>query len=145
VDVYLDMAKNRKLGTDSRFDWSSTVSNPAGDHRRDFTFHVSTSPDARRKFLVSVSNEAPGNPSRGDSLTISKSGPVQVQAHLRNCNGVLSVDMRVIEARGKVLHKWTLSDHSDEIGAKVGGNRYSRLANNEIAKLRIDKVKRVNR
>jgi hypothetical protein len=146
VDIYLDMSTNRWLGTDRRFDWSSAINNTDGNHRRDFIFHVGTNPDATGTFRVSVSNNAPGNPSGGDRpLTISKSGWYKFKQTFRERNGALVVDMRVVNPNGKVLRKWTLSDPSDIIGSTVGGNRYVWLVNNDFAKLRIDDLKRVNR
>ena len=48
--------------------------------------------------------------------------------------------MRVIDADGKVLQKWTLSDPSDIVGSTVGGNRYGWLVTNDFATLPLDNV-----
>jgi len=146
VDIYLDMSKNQVLGTYRRFDWSSAISDTAGNHRRDFIFHVGTNPNDTGNFIVGVSNNAPGWPAGSNvKLWISKSGWYTFKHTFRERpDGTLAVDMRVLDSNGKVLKKWTRKDASDVIGSTVGGNRYVWLVNNDF-KLRFDNLKKRNR
>lgn len=147
VDIYLDMSKNKALGTDRRFDWSSAISSPDGSHRRDYIFHVGTNPNDPGTYIVTVSNNAPGNPSAGKvKLWISKSGWYTFKHTFReNRSGQLVVDMRVLDSNGKVLKKWTRKNPADVIGETVGGNRYVWLVNNDFNKLRFDNLEKRNR
>ena len=147
VDIYLDMSKNQVLGTDRRFDWSSAINGPDGNHRRDFIFHVGTNPNDTGNFIVSVSNNAPGNPAAGKvKLWISRSGWYTFKHTFREDRfGQLAVDMRVIDSNGKVLKKWTRKNPTDVIGETVGGNRYVWLVNNDFYKLRLDNLIKRNR
>ena len=150
IDVYLDMAQ--ATGTnDLRFDWSSAISNtstaPGGDHDRDFIFSVGTDPSTANQFVMSASNNAPGNP--GDPgrspITVSTSGWYTFQHTFRdNGAGVLAVDMTVRPLGGAVLHTWTLSDSSDVIGTTVGGNRYGWLVYTDFPTLALDNITRAS-
>ena len=147
VDIYLDTSKNQVPGTDRRFDWSSAINGPDGNHRRDFIFHVGTNPNDTGNFIVTVSNNAPGNPAAGKvKLWISESGWYTFKHTFReNRSGQLVVDMRVIDSNGKVLKKWSRSNPTDVIGETVGGNRYVWLVNNDFYKLRFDNLVKRNR
>ena len=84
IDIYLAMSKNPAVGTDLRFDWSSAINDTSGAHRRDFIFHVGTNPAASREFVVSVSNNAPGDSANGHRpLTILDERLVHLQAQLQ--------------------------------------------------------------
>ncbi len=137
VDVYLDTAKSL-VGEDIRFDYTSAISTPAGGHRRDFIFNAGT--NGSGGFVVSASNNAPGNPAGGLSpLTISQSGWYTFKhSFYDNGFGVLAVDMSVVDADDNVLQTWTRSDPSDVIGTTVGGNRYGWFATNGFNFLAID-------
>jgi hypothetical protein len=145
VDIYLDMSK--ATGGDVRFDWDSASSNSTGGYGRDFIFSVGTKPSVPGSFVVSASNNAPGNPSGGVApVTISKSGWYTFKHTFRNDGGMLAVDMRVLDAKGVELAKWTRSDPSDIIGgtnATVGGNRYGWLVYNDFQTLALDNITRV--
>lgn len=138
VDIYLDTAKS-PTGADLRFDFSSAISNPDGDHRRDFIFSVGT--DGNGGWVMSASNNAPGwpaNPDR-DTFTITQTGWYTFKhSFYDDGTSVLAVDMSVLDAAGNVLHTWTLSDPSDVIGSTVGGNRYGWFVNSAFDFLAID-------
>ena len=69
---------------DVQFDWDSAISNSSGEYRRDFIFNVGTKPSVPGSFVVSASNNSPGNPSGGaDPLTISKSGWYTFKHHVQ--------------------------------------------------------------
>lgn len=141
LDIYLDMSKNPTVGTDVRFDYTSAISEPSGNHRRDFIFNVGTDPSVAGQFVMSASNNAPGwpsNPGR-DPFTIGQSGWYTFRHTFQNNgSGVLQVVMDVLDHSGNVLHSWTLSDPSDVIGTTVGGNRYSWFASDGFPYLAID-------
>jgi hypothetical protein len=142
VDVYLDMAEAD--GTDKRFDFSSAINQPSGDHRRDFIFAVGTVPE-ENYWAVSVSNNAPGwpnNPGR-DPLTIDESGWYTFRSTFENDgSGVLQVTMEVLDSDGNSLASWVLSDPSDTIGTAVGGNRYGWFVTNDFDGLAIDNAEK---
>jgi hypothetical protein len=149
IDVYLDMSQATGAN-DLRFDWSSAISNTStvvgGAHRRDFIFSVGTDPTTANQFVMSASNNAPGNPGDPgrDPLTISTSGWYTFQHTFRdNGAGVLAVDMTVRPLGGAVLHTWTLSDPSDIIGTTVGGNRYGWLVYTDFPTLALDNITRI--
>lgn len=127
VAVYLDM--DEADGSDKRFDFSSAINNPSGDHRRDFIFHLGTVPGstASGEWAVSASNNAPGwplNPNK-EHIIIDESGWYTLRhTFTDNGSGILTVDLDVLDESGIVLGTWTLSDDSDVIGTTVGGNRY---------------------
>lgn len=145
IDVYLDM--NAGYANDTRFDWSSAISAPSGDHRRDFIFNGGfynddTGPGAGvDRFVFSASNNAPGwpkNPGR-DPIAITTTGWYTLQHHFYdNGAGVLAVDLSILDANGNLVHTWTLSDPTDIIGDTVGGNRYGWFAYNYFPFLAID-------
>ena len=60
----------------------------------------------------------------------------------KNVDGALSVDMRVLDAKGVELAKWTRSDPSDTI-ATVGGNRYGWLVYSDFETLALDNITKV--
>jgi hypothetical protein len=142
ADIYLDTSQS-PLGADLRFDWSSAISDPSGNHRRDFIFNVGT--NGIGGFVMSASNNAPGwpaDPTR-NPITISTSGWYTFQHHFYdNGSGVLAADLTV-RALGSptVLGTWTLSDPTDIIGTTVGGNRYGWLVDNAMP-LALDNVTR---
>ncbi len=127
VDIYLDMALAD--GSDKRFDFSSAINQPNGNHRRDFIFHVGTVPGAgvTNQWAVSASNNAPGwplNPAR-NPIVISESGWYTFEHTFQdNGSGVLEVVLKVKDSAGNIEGSWILSDASDIIGVTVGGNRY---------------------
>jgi hypothetical protein len=143
MDVYLDMSI--ATGTnDLRFDWSSAINQPNGDHRRDFIFSVGTDPTTAGQFIMSASNNAPGWPSDPgrDPFTINTTGWYTLQHRFYDSGGVLAVDMKVLDSVGTVLHTWTLSDPTDIIGTTVGGNRYGWLVDTDFSSLALDNITR---
>ncbi|MGN6134192.1 MAG: hypothetical protein ACTHOU_06795 [Aureliella sp.] len=157
IDIYLDV--NAGLANDTRFDFSSAINTPAGNHRRDFVFNAgfydgndSTGPGANSKrFVVSASNSAgrensyPKNPGR-DPIAIDESGWYTFEhAFSQDVDGVLVVDLSITAANGDLVGSWTLSDASDVIGVTVGGNRYGWFASNELgSKLAFDNAQKLS-
>jgi hypothetical protein len=148
LDVYLDPGAG--AANDTRFDWTSAVNDPNGNHRRDFVFNGgfyddATGPGAgQSRFVFSASNNAgransfPKNPGR-DPIAITDAGWYTFQHDFRdNGSGVLAVDLSIRDANGTVLKTWTLSDPTDVIGTTVGGNRYGWFAQNEFDFLAMD-------
>jgi hypothetical protein len=154
LDIYLNV--NGGFENDTRFDWSSAISTPDGGFRRDFVFNAGFYNDdsglgaGTNRFVVSASNNAgradsyPKNPGR-DPIAITTTGWYTFQHHFYDGgNGVLDVDLSIIDPNGNILHTWTLSDPSDIIGSTVGGNRYGWFASNEFPFLAIDNSYRVD-
>ncbi|HEU0292705.1 MAG TPA: PKD domain-containing protein [Anaerolineales bacterium] len=143
--VYLNM--NAGYANDTRFDWSSAINGPSGEHRRDFVFtggfyNDATGPGAgQHRFVFSASNNTPGwpkNPDR-DPFAVTTTGWYTLQHYFYDSGvGVLAVDMTILDAAGNELHRWTISDPTDVIGTTVGGNRYGWLVTNGFPFLAID-------
>jgi hypothetical protein len=149
IDVYLDVAAAN--ANDTRFEWSSAINQPDGNHRRDFVFNAGFYNDSDAtgtgpRFVISASNNAtrssayPKNPGR-DPYAITTTGWYTFEHHFSNPGGgVLQVAMRVTTLAGAPLHTWTLSDATDIIGTTVGGHRYGWLVIQEFPVLAIDNV-----
>jgi hypothetical protein len=156
VDIYLDISPpygalltTAPYANDTRFDWSSAVSTPQCDHRRDFVFNAGFYTDmdttgAGPRFVISASNNAtrsgafPKNPGRMP-YTINVEGWYTFEHRFRdNGFGVLAVDLTIKNAVGVPLMTWTLSDPSDVIGSTVGGNRYGWFVIDEFPFLAFD-------
>lgn len=136
VDIYLDMAES--TGTDRRLDFSSAISTPTCDHRRDFVLSAGTVLGVPGQWAISASNNTPGwpaNPNR-NPLFVNLSGWYTFKHTFRDAGGVLAVDLSVSGPGGS--RTWTLSDPSDIIGVTVGGNRYGQFVTNAFNGLQID-------
>ena len=128
--LYMDTASN---GADLRVDYSSAINNQSGTHLRDFIFHLGTDPTTPNQWLVSTSNNSPGNPSVGDNLKITQDGWYTLKQDFKNVNDVLVVTMSVArKSDGQVLKTWTLSTPTDLISSVVGGNRYGWFTGNRF-------------
>lgn len=142
VDIYFD-ASLAPVDDSIRLDWSSAISNPSGDHRRDFIFSAGgTGNITSEQFAISASNNAPGwpqNPGR-DPLYMDGGWYTLEHVFYDSGSGVLAVAMSVIDCHGIVLKTWILSNPTDIIGTSVGGNRYGWLVNNLFDPLAIDNV-----
>jgi hypothetical protein len=129
LSIYLDM--DTSAANDTRFDYTSAISNSAGNHLRDFAFAGGFYNDGGNdRFVFSASNNTPGwpgNPDR-DPVTISTTGWYQFQHHFYDNAGVLAVDMNILDSMNNIVGSWTLSNPADLI-AGVGGNRYGWLPN----------------
>ena len=149
VDVYLNV--NGGVANDTRFDWSSAINHPSGDHRRDFVFNGgfyndSDATGSGNRFVITASNNStrsgafPKNPGRGP-FAITQTGWYTFEHHFENNGfGVLTVTMTISDANGATLNIWTLSDPTDVIGTTVGGHRYGWFAVQEFPFLAIDNV-----
>jgi hypothetical protein len=145
IDIYLDVDDG--FVNDTRFDWTSAISSPAGGHRRDFVFtggfyDDATGPGAGvNRFVFSASNNTPGwpkNPGR-DPIAITTTGWYTLQHRFYDSGGgILAVDLSILDSTGNVINTWTLSDPTDVIGDTVGGNRYGWFATNGFPFLAID-------
>jgi hypothetical protein len=147
VDVYLNVGAGD--ANDTRFDWSSAINNPAGNHRRDFVFNAGFYDDTDAtgsgpRFVISASNNAtrgsafPKNPAR-DPFSITETGWYTLEHRFYNAGlGVLAVELRITDLSGAPLHTWILSDATDIIGSTVGGHRYGWIVIQEFPVLAID-------
>ena len=147
VDIYLDISPPYMAGSqyanDTRFDWTSAISGPDCNHRRDFVFNAGFYTDTDTtgtgpRFVISASNNAgrggafPKNPGRMP-YTVNVEGWYTFEHRFRdNGSGVLAVDLTLKNSLGVPLFTWTLSDPSDVIGQTVGGNRYGWFALDEF-------------
>jgi hypothetical protein len=141
LDIYLDM--DAGWTNDTRFDWTSAISQPDGNHRRDFIFNGGFYNDESlgNRFVFSASNNAPGwpkNPGR-DPFAVNTTDWYTFQHKFYDSGaGVLAVDLSILDSSSSVLHAWTLSDPTDIIGTTVGGNRYGWFVTNGFGTLAFD-------
>ncbi|HUS11219.1 MAG TPA: post-COAP-1 domain-containing protein [Pyrinomonadaceae bacterium] len=142
VDIYLDVPY-AVTHPDTRFDWSSAISDTAGGFRRDFVFNVGTDPLG---FVITGGNNAtrcganPADPGHSPVVHIMRSGWYTFKHTFTGVTGSpLVVFLQVIEkSTNAVLGTWMRSDPSDIIGTTVGGNRYGWFVQNEFDDLAID-------
>jgi VCBS repeat-containing protein len=124
--IYLDTGWAAGEG----FDYAVAANGTDGAHQRDFVFHVTK--DDSGALLIGASNNSGSGP-RQDIATIphaeiTESGWYRFEHQFHEVNGVLSVDLRLLDDQGAVLWSTTLSNPADTIGgidATVGGNRYA--------------------
>jgi len=142
TDFYVDTAKT------GQFQWSVAANGSDGSGQRDFVFTVGNVDAAgvdTGTWQVGVSNSAATSAPLyfGDytnPVTITDSGWYTVVHEFTNIGGVLTAEMKVIDASGGKLGEWDVSNSADTIPAEVGGNRYGWLVNNSIAGLPIDNI-----
>ena len=149
LKIYLDVAGG--WANDTRFDWDVAASKSDGSFLRDFAFSVGfytssdvTGPGAGTdRFVMTASNNAgrgnadPKNPARSP-IAISTSGWYTFEHTFYDAGGVLTADLKVIDATDTTLGSWTLSNPTDLIATVAGGNRYGWLLGNEVTNLPID-------
>ena len=147
VDVYLNVGADN--ANDTRFDWSSAINKPDGEHRRDFVFNAgfyndSDATGSVARFVINASTNATRSgafPKNSGSFSITETGWYTFEHHFyKTAGSVLAVDLRITALDGTVLKTWTLSDPSDIIGTTVGGHRYGWLVIQEFPILAIDNV-----
>jgi hypothetical protein len=153
VAVYLDV--NGGFANDTRWEWTSAVFKPDGNHRRDFIFNggfyndTDASPGSgTNRFIFSASNNCgrsgafPKNPGRSP-IAIATTGWYTFEHHFYdNGGGILAVDLRILNSTGAIIQTWTLSDASDVVGVTAEGNGYGWFCNNEFSFLAIDDATR---
>jgi len=152
VDVYLDV--DGGFANDTRFDFSSAISDTVDAHRRDFIISCGFYDDndgpgaGTDRFICSASNNAcgwPKNPGREPTVVATTTGWYTLRHQFRDDgSGVLTVDMSVLDSSGALIKTWTNSTASDVIGTTVGGNRYGWFINscNEFGELAFDNSQR---
>jgi hypothetical protein len=142
VDIYLDVPYAMSH-PDTRFDWSSAINTPSGNHRRDFVFNAGTDPLG---FVISGGNNAnrcganPSDPGHAPTH-ITLSGWYSFRHIFSGVpGGPLVVTMQILDSNDMPVPgaTWVRTDPSDIIGVTVGGNRYGWFVQNEFDDLAID-------
>ena len=153
IDIYLNVGGG--WTDDSRFDFSSAISDPAGNHRRDFIFNVAfvnaANPNpgwvgfGTNRFVIAASFNAPGFPQGGVApVAITASGWYTFSHRFYDLGGgVLACEFTVINSAGVIVGQWVRSDPTDIIGSTVGSNRYGWLVDSEFPFLAMDNARRV--
>lgn len=143
VSVYLDPAA--VLINDTRFNWDSAINDPSGALRRDFVFNAGGYTDtAQPSFVISASTLParngvdPRDPAH-DPFSVTTAGWYTLRHRFYDNNGVLAVDLSVLDGGGTVLHTWTLSDPSDSM-CGIGGNRTGSFSLQEFPFVAFDDV-----
>ena len=141
LDVYIDPTQ---FADGQGFDYSVATNDAAGNHRRDFIFHVGNDTGS---LLVNASNNTDfafnafklNNENAGDNYTIGSAGWYTFEHQFYdNGSGELAVDMSLYNSAGSLLYSITRTNPSDLIGTTVGGNRYGWFTYNTIGNLAID-------
>jgi hypothetical protein len=145
LDIYLDTAWAR-ANLDRRYDWSSAINDPSGNHRRDFVFNVGTNPLG---FIIAGGNNAnrcsadPADPAHTPVEIVDPGWYTFRHSFTGAPGGPLTVILSLIKkSTGTVMGTWNRSDPGDIIGVTVGGNRYGWFVQNEIQDLAIDNALR---
>lgn len=140
LDIYLDPAA---WSNEEGFDYSVAVNNQAGNHRRDFIFHVGM---VGTDFLVNASNNTNfdfsafklNNENSMNNYTLTDAGWYTFEQDFRDDGGVLAVDFNLYDDSDTLLYTVTRSDPSDLIATDIGGNRYGWFTYNDQNGLAID-------
>lgn len=147
IKVYLD--PNWSVG--SGFDYSVSMNqNDGSSFLRDFIFHVGVVSEGQ--LLVNGDNNSYGgvndwvleNVGDGTPYQVTTAGWYTLQHVFRDDNGVLAVDMNLLDAAGNVVWTTTRSDTSDIIdgtGADVGGHNYGWFVFSTVPNLSADDVR----
>jgi hypothetical protein len=142
VDIYLDVPYALSH-PDTRFDWSSAISDTTGGFRRDFVFNVGTDTFG---FVMTGGNNStrcganPSDAGHSPVVHITQSGWYTFKHTFAGVSGgPLTVTLEVMPAGSNVpLGTWVRTDPTDIIGTTVGGNRYGWFVQNEFDGLAID-------
>jgi T1SS-143 domain-containing protein len=133
VDIYLDPSK---LAAGEGFDYSVAVNDQAGNHLRDFIFHVTK--DASGKIFLGASNNTGFDPQRDlgsdpNHGEVAAGGWYTFEENFYDAgDGTLAVDLIVRDAHGVVVFSQTLNDTDDLLSTVVGGHRYGWFTNVDV-------------
>jgi hypothetical protein len=147
VDIYLDL--NSGAANDTRFDWDVALQDNTGNFVRDFVFNggyydQTSMTGSGPRFVFSAGNNAgrpnsyPEDPSH-DPFAITTSGWYTFQHHFQDDNGVLRVDMTILDANGNVEKTWTINS-GDPVGPDCCSAYYDWFAGQEFEVLAFDNV-----
>lgn len=125
LDIYLDLDA---WDIGQGFDYSSAVSDQAGDHRRDFIFHAGKT--ANDGFVINSSNNTDFTYNEfkliadNSFFTVSTSGWYTFEQNFYDLNGFLAVDFNLYDNNQSLLFTETRTSNADDIATSIGGNRY---------------------
>lgn len=129
LDVYLDPTWAEGQG----FEYDVASSNSSGGHLRDFVFHVASTSNG---LYVNADNNVYGSGGNayiaGQGTQIAGEGWYTMRHTLRDDNGVLAVDLALLDSNGQTVFQTTRSNPADAMSL-VGGNRYAWFASNNVA------------
>lgn len=128
LDVYLDPAWTAGQG----FEYVVASSNSSGGHLRDFVFHIAKTVNGLRVNGDNNVYGASGNAYiAAQGTQIAEEGWYTMQHTFRDDNGVLAVDLTLLDSDGQVVFQTTRSNPAD-VMSLVGGNRYGWFATNNV-------------
>ena len=129
LDVYLDPAWTVGQG----FEYTVASSTSSGGHLRDFVFHIASTNDG---LFVNGDNNVYGAGGNAfiaaQGTQIAEEGWYTMQHTFRDDNGVLAVDLTLLDSDDQVVFQTTRSNPADDMSL-VGGNRYGWFATNNVA------------
>ena len=121
IDIYLDTS----WSADESFQYTVAANDQNGVFMRDYGFQVRAVGDGTIDVWVSNgATQSALTSSPPDAISLDASGWYTFEHVFRDDNGVLAVDMYVIDQDGVATLVGTLSDPSDVIATEVGGVRY---------------------
>jgi hypothetical protein len=132
LDVFLDPSWSEGTG----FEYSVASSTSSGGHLRDFVFHIAKT--ASGDLRVNGDNNVYGAGGNAfvaglpGSAAITDAGWYTMQHTFRDDNGVLAVDLTLLDSEDQVVFTTTRSNPADTMD-RVGGNRYGWFATNTVA------------
>lgn len=130
----LDVNLNPTWTTGQGFQYTVASNKSDGNHLRDFVFHIAKTAGG---LFVNADNNvygASGNAyiaGQGTEIT-GGAGWYTMQHTFRDDNGVLAVDLTLLDSDGLVVFTTTRSNTAD-VMSLVGGNRYAWFATNNVA------------
>lgn len=135
IDVYLD-----PTWTDgAAFDYTVAVSNPAGNHRRDFIFHIESYGEGDLRIGATNNTNFVPQGNLDPANQIPGPGWYRLQhVFYEAAGGVLAVDMNLVDDEGNIVFTETRSNATDIINDTVGGNRYSWFTFSTVEGLAVD-------
>lgn len=129
LDVYLDPAWTVGQG----FEYTVASSNSSGGHLRDFVFHIASTVNGLHVNGDNNVYGAAGNAFiAAQGTQITEEGWYTMQHTFRDDDGVLAVDLTLLDSDGQVVFQTTRSNPAD-VMSLVGGNRYGWFATNNVA------------
>lgn len=128
--AYLYIFLDTSWAAGSGFDYSVAANGSDGNHQRDYIFHVSKD-TSTNSLLVGGSNNS-NFETREDleginHYNVVTSGWYTFKHVFYEDNGLLAVDLILLDANGHELFTETRSSASDIISSEIGGNRYGWL------------------
>jgi len=149
LDVYVNLADPAiSIATATNgygWDLSTAAETASGGFLRDFIFHAAAYDPSSGVYIAASTNSTDSAANRGPDLrsyptygVLTNTGWYTFAWQFRNTNGVLAVDLSVLDTNSNVLFTQTLSNPSNLISNVSGRPRYTRFTILALDKLPVD-------